>query len=154
MGTHPIFESDFDCLTEMDYDDLLRADCAKTGDPLNKRFSRAPDSNTDALAKAFEDEMEVELDTVFQKQQNTWSTTNQEKEPERPGPSGEKYDDDYFDSSDDEKISDRRVKSNDELLYDPGADDADEKWMEERGKSIQKARNSDAVLNCPSCMTV
>ena len=103
-----------------------------------------------------------------------------EKEPERPGPSGEKYDDDYFDSSDDEKIrlhlkrnssilflnsnsfgklvireffthkfSDRRVKSNDELLYDPGADDADEKWMEERGKSIQKARNSDAVLNCP-----
>ena len=46
-------------------------------------------------------------------------------------------------------FSDRRVKSNDELLYDPGADDADEKWMEERGKSIQKARNSDAVLNCP-----
>lgn len=82
----------------------------------------------DALAKAFEDEMEMELDTVFQKQQNTWSTTSQglgqgfhlifdsfayycrplnsatEKEPEQPGPSGEKYDDDYFDSSDDEKI--------------------------------------------------
>ena len=31
----------------------------------------------DALAKAFEDEMEMELDTVFQKQQNTWSTTSQ-----------------------------------------------------------------------------
>ena len=49
----------------------------------------------------------------------------------------------------DKYFSDRRVKTNDELLYDPGADDADEKWMEERGKSIQKAQNSDAVLNCP-----
>lgn len=90
----------------MDYDDLLRQDCAKTGDPLNKRFSRAPDSNTDALAKEFEDEMEMELDSVFQTQQNKWTTkTSQPAKEEQPGPSSnEKYDDDYFDSSDDEKV--------------------------------------------------
>merc|ERR1711892_342076 len=101
MGTHPIFESDFDCLTEnsqnMDYDDQLRLDCVKTGDPLNKRFSRAPDTSVDALAKEFEDEMEMELDCVFQKQQNTWSTSTTaapRTSIEAPGPSSNtKYDD-------------------------------------------------------------
>ena len=45
------------------------------------------------------------------------------------------------------------MKTNDELLYDPDADDEDEKWMvSQEGHKI--AKNSDAVLNCPSCMTV
>ena len=137
----------------MDYDDQLRLDCVKTGDPLNKRFSRAPDTSVDALAKEFEDEMEMELDCVFQKQQNTWSTITTaapRTSIEAPGPSSNsKYDDDYFDSSDDEKVTDRRVKSNDELLYDPAADDQDEQWMAQRGTLVEKAPNSDAVLNCP-----
>ena len=140
----------------MDYDDQLRRDCVKTGDPLNKRFSRAPDASVDALAKEFEDEMEMELDCVFQQQQNTWSTQPQtssssvgQTTTEKKGQTSSKYDDDYFDSSDDETVSDRRVKSNDELLYDPAADDQDEQWMASRGASIEKAPNSDAVLNCP-----
>ena len=56
--------------------------------------------------------------------------------------------------------------SNDELLYDPGADDDDEKWVQNRRRSYQPNSqassekekkkplpNSDAVLDCPACMT-
>ena len=86
--------------------------------------------------------------------------------PSLSGPSGlgpsslnrqptEKYDDAYFDSSDEEDNfrSSRKVKTNDELLYDPDADDQDEAWMAKQG-GLKKADNSDAILNCPSCMTV
>jgi len=30
MGTHPIFDSDFDCLTEL-FDDRNRFDCSRAG---------------------------------------------------------------------------------------------------------------------------
>ena len=48
---------------------------------------------------------------------------------------------------------DRKVKTNDELLYDPEADDKDEAWLAEQGGHV-KAENSDAILNCPACMSV
>uniref|UniRef100_A0A1A7WJ29 E2f-associated phosphoprotein n=1 Tax=Iconisemion striatum TaxID=60296 RepID=A0A1A7WJ29_9TELE len=88
------------------------------------------------------------------------------------------YDKIYFDSdSEDEdtpssstnwKRKQRVVPTNDELLYDPDEDDRDQAWVDarryssrkrpnaaSRSKSGQPQRlpNSDAVLNCPACMT-
>jgi len=152
----------------MDYDDELRLNCERTGDPLNKRFSKARDDDkADKLAKEFEDEMEIELDNLVMAQQSTWMTSADPADASRPSGSGqnnrpgpsrtkdtEKYDEAYFDSSDEEDLrADRKVKSNDELLYDPEADDLDEAWMAKQG-GLTKAEHSDAILNCPSCMTV
>lgn len=66
-----------------------------------------------------------------------------------------------------------QLDESDELLYDPNADDDDEKWVENKrklylglsgdSKSGSRKPNaqmgtlcpgSDAVLNCPGCMTV
>uniref|UniRef100_A0A1A8GT97 E2f-associated phosphoprotein n=1 Tax=Nothobranchius korthausae TaxID=1143690 RepID=A0A1A8GT97_9TELE len=93
-------------------------------------------------------------------------------------PSPPMYDKVYFDSdSEDEdtpssstswKRRQRVVPTNDELLYDPDEDDRDQAWVDarrynsrkqpnaaSRSKSGQPRRlpNSDAVLNCPACMT-
>jgi len=155
----------------MDYDDELRLSCERTGDPLNKRFSKARDDDkSDRLAQEFEDDMEIELDNLLMEQQSAWMDRPTEPRPSTVKPSSgssgqgtsgvkreptEKYDDAYFDSSDEEDnfTSSRKVKTNDELLYDPDADDQDEAWMAKQG-GLKKAENSDAVLNCPSCMIV
>ncbi len=75
------------------------------------------------------------------------------------------------------KIKHRKM-TNDELLYDPNMDDEDQKWVDSqrrqyqpRGRGVrggagrgqvgqgrdkpaaQKLPNSDAILNCPACMT-
>ncbi|XP_037787964.1 E2F-associated phosphoprotein-like [Penaeus monodon] len=63
----------------------------------------------------------------------------------------------------------RRILSNDELFYDPQMDDRDQQWMDAKRRSYQikkKRRSSnpgkgdpqplpqsDAVLNCPACLT-
>ncbi|KAM4663128.1 E2F-associated phosphoprotein [Discoglossus pictus] len=94
--------------------------------------------------------------------------------------SQEYYDDIYFDSdSEDESNSaaqgskhrpkkKNKVLSNDELLYDPQEDDRDQEWVDaqrRRYRNIKKPKHnpqqpetsgipsSDAVLNCPACMT-
>ena len=76
----------------------------------------------------------------------------------------DKYSDIYFDSDDDEESTQRKVVSNDDLFYDPEADDVDQSWVDSVRKSYQmpkpgvsgnvsKLPNSDAVLNCPACFT-
>lgn len=62
-------------------------------------------------------------------------------------------------------------EGNEELFYDPLADEADEEWIERKRNeylcpgdngpctssdklSGKRIKNSDAVLNCPSCMTL
>ncbi|KAK6997747.1 E2F-associated phosphoprotein [Biomphalaria glabrata] len=74
------------------------------------------------------------------------------------------YDGAYFDSDeeDDAEINKHTVVSNDDLLYDPDMDDEDQKWVDKQrnhglsrdsnSKGI-KAPNSDALLDCPACMT-
>jgi len=42
MGTHPIFESDFDCLTEMDFSSILQG---KNRDELEKLSSNEDEIN-------------------------------------------------------------------------------------------------------------
>ncbi|XP_030639513.1 E2F-associated phosphoprotein [Chanos chanos] len=92
----------------------------------------------------------------------------------------QQYDSIYFDSDSDEennagcsqsqKRKLRCVLSNDELLYDPDEDDRDQAWVDAKRKQYRSNRrrpgtaanrrstsqalpNSDAVLNCPACMT-
>ena len=92
------------------------------------------------------------------------------------------YDQEYFDSESDEEetSTDKQKKqhpviSNDDLLYDPMADAEDQAWVDRQwnrrrgnkpGKqtaagggakgqtmSSRKPPSSDAVLDCPACMT-
>ncbi|XP_074646580.1 E2F-associated phosphoprotein-like [Tubulanus polymorphus] len=86
------------------------------------------------------------------------------------------YDDIYFDSdeSNSEEMdstspakksekSNHPVFSNDDLLYDPQMDDDDQKWIDNQrsrcrpaikaSKNDKKHSKTDAVLNCPACMT-
>jgi len=89
------------------------------------------------------------------------------------------YDEIYFDSDDSDgeqlddegkqarqsaKLASRGVVSDEELLYDPHIDDDNQNWVDtERRKQHTSVSNdkgisgllprSDAVLNCPACMT-
>ncbi|MEQ2266136.1 hypothetical protein XENORESO_019035 [Xenotaenia resolanae] len=88
------------------------------------------------------------------------------------------YDKVYFDSDSEEEdtpssSTDRRqrqriIPTNDELLYDPDEDDRDQAWVDARRYNSRKFQStasrsqlrqrqglpsSDAVLNCPACMT-
>ncbi|XP_078515510.1 E2F-associated phosphoprotein [Lissotriton helveticus] len=92
------------------------------------------------------------------------------------------YDEVYFDSdSEDEEQGQTKTKkrrkhkhrilTNDELLYDPQKDDRDQAWVDAQRRGYFNARrqipgqpqksqlqpqtlpNSDAILNCPACMT-
>ncbi|KAH7933503.1 hypothetical protein HPB49_013252 [Dermacentor silvarum] len=68
----------------------------------------------------------------------------------------------------DDKKTEKSGPSNDDLFYDPEMDDEDEKWVNEQRRSCifpdksehkdgGKAKplpQSDAVLNCPGCMTL
>ncbi|XP_013781941.1 E2F-associated phosphoprotein-like [Limulus polyphemus] len=71
--------------------------------------------------------------------------------------------------SDDEDFSGQAKAtepSNDDLLYDPKMDDDDEKWVEDKRRAyifpkfqtssekVTPLPNSDAVLNCPACMSL
>ncbi|KAG7233447.1 hypothetical protein INR49_007015 [Caranx melampygus] len=99
----------------------------------------------------------------------------------RPGlPNPRMYDNIYFDSDseDEDKPSSstgqrrrqRVIPTNDELLYDPDEDDRDQAWVDARRRQyINRKRpaaalrsqprrpqglpSSDAILNCPACMT-
>lgn len=88
------------------------------------------------------------------------------------------YDNIYFDSDSDsdqegkagssksQKKKQRNIPTNDELLYDPDEDDRDQAWVDAKRRRYRDSRrlgsgrgqsqalpSSDAVLNCPACMT-
>ncbi|KAK3093334.1 hypothetical protein FSP39_014205 [Pinctada imbricata] len=84
------------------------------------------------------------------------------------------YDDVYFDSDEEEMVTSagderkrrkkgkHKVLTDDNLLYDPDMDDEDQKWVDKHRRSYQpkgqgnkpsKLPKSDAVLDCPACMT-
>ncbi|XP_071369404.1 E2F-associated phosphoprotein isoform X2 [Centroberyx affinis] len=96
-------------------------------------------------------------------------------------PEPQLYDKIYFDSDSEEedtpsssrgrRRSQRTIPTNDELLYDPDEDDRDQAWVDARRRVYSSGRrrpaagarprpgqphglpSSDAVLNCPACMT-
>ncbi|KAH9499538.1 hypothetical protein Btru_078083 [Bulinus truncatus] len=74
----------------------------------------------------------------------------------------EYYDGVYFDSDEENAEDKHAIISNDDLLYDPDMDDEDQKWVDRQRNRGQprgpdgkrkKAQNSDALLDCPACMT-
>ncbi|XP_060118081.1 E2F-associated phosphoprotein [Heteronotia binoei] len=136
----------------------------------------------------FQKEMEAELDCTMKNIEGKWKSQLTD-ETSSAGQSGtvttsKYYDDIYFDSdSEDEdkvvsqetkekrKHKQRRIPTNDELLYDPEEDKRDQEWVDRQRRryhNIRSARpegkqkeskrlpaipSSDAVLNCPACMT-
>ncbi|XP_043930029.1 E2F-associated phosphoprotein [Protopterus annectens] len=138
----------------------------------------------------FEKEMEAELNTTMKTLEGSWTSPVVSSGSDQVGTSGldpsqnknkpQYYDDIYFDtdSEDEEEPRTKQVKkktkrkhrvlTNDELLYDPDADDEDQAWVDahrrrHHGISTVKQQNqhhtklkplpaSDAVLNCPGCM--
>lgn len=127
----------------------------------------------------FEKEMEAELNSTIKSMENKLSSLDKGSSSGsgRVGTAPSKYYDDiYFDSDSEEedktaqvtkkkKKRQHRIPTNDELLYDPEKDNRDQAWVDaqRRGyhglgtwRSHQQQRpvpNSDAVLNCPACMT-
>ncbi|XP_074765966.1 E2F-associated phosphoprotein [Athene noctua] len=134
----------------------------------------------------FQKEMEAELDTTMRTLEGKWKSpemgTSSSTGQTAPATTSKYYDDIYFDSDseDEDKIvtqdvwknrrhQQRRILSNDELLYDPEEDSRDQAWVDSQRRRYRNQRrvlpqqqqqpkpsavpNSDAVLNCPACMT-
>ncbi|XP_013421403.1 E2F-associated phosphoprotein isoform X2 [Lingula anatina] len=164
------------------------------GTPEQKRRIRRRSLGKESSSEdEFEKEMNMELDETLEEMER--------ERKESAGPSDpaqqQSYDNIYFDSDEEEnKQADEGqggppkhpVLSNDDLLYDPGMDDEDQRWVDrireryqptaskvakpggyrrgsagkggstgsrQRGQipAVKPLPKSDAVLNCPACMT-
>ncbi|KAM4541276.1 E2F-associated phosphoprotein [Fundulus diaphanus] len=126
----------------------------------------------------FEKEMETELSSTIRTMEGTWGPA---AGGGSTGDSclsyPHMYDKVYFDSDSEEdtpssskgrRKRQRIIPTNDELLYDPDEDDRDQAWVDARRyngrkqqdpaswsqhRQSQRLPSSDAVLNCPACMT-
>ncbi|XP_055508060.1 E2F-associated phosphoprotein [Leucoraja erinacea] len=129
----------------------------------------------------FEKEMAAELDTTMKVIEGSWSFTPEGasssavSSQSRAAPEQQYYNEVYFDSDSEgedeqegsgskKKCSKRqKVLTNDELLYDPDQDDRDQAWVDMQRRGYRGLKQhmseslpipvSDAVLNCPACMT-
>lgn len=129
----------------------------------------------------FEKEMEAELNSTIKTMEDklfSLGTGSSSGVGKVGGVTTKYYDEIYFDSdSEDEdkaaqvtkkkkkKKKQHRIPTNDELLYDPEKDDRDQAWVDTKRRGYhgiglqrpcqkqQPVPNSDAVLNCPACMT-
>ncbi|XP_054825989.1 E2F-associated phosphoprotein [Eublepharis macularius] len=133
----------------------------------------------------FQKEMEAELDCTMKNIEGKWKLqlTGAASTAGQSGTvtTSKYYDDIYFDSDSEEedkvvsqevkkkrKHKQRRIPTNDELLYDPEEDKRDQEWVDRQRRRYHNIRSaqtegkqaklpvipsSDAVLNCPACMT-
>ncbi|XP_066488158.1 E2F-associated phosphoprotein [Tiliqua scincoides] len=131
----------------------------------------------------FQKEMEAELDCTMKNMEGKWKSQLEGGTSSAGTATTSKYYDDiYFDSdSEDEdkvvapesktkrKHQERRIPTNDELFYDPEEDNRDQEWIDKKRRKYHNLRSvrsqqqqqaklpaipsSDAVLNCPACMT-
>lgn len=127
----------------------------------------------------FEKEMNEELNqrvSALEEARKTGQISKEQKGGENPTagssvPQALQYDEDdvYFDSDEEEMITEGGKKkkkkeemfTDEDLFYDPNQDDEDEKWVNKHrrshlmtgGKGSKKLPASDAVLDCPACMT-
>lgn len=148
-----------------------------TPDQKRKLIRECLTGESESSEDEFEKEMEAELNSTIKTMEVKLSSleTGSSSGNGKVGTASTKYYDDiYFDSdSEDEdkaaqvkkKKKRHRIPTNDELLYDPEKDNRDQAWVDARrrgyhGFGIQRPRqpqqpvpNSDAVLNCPACMT-
>ncbi|XP_024125979.1 E2F-associated phosphoprotein isoform X1 [Oryzias melastigma] len=127
----------------------------------------------------FEKEMEAELSSTLRTMEGSWAPADAATGggSEAVGSANpQMYDSIYFDSDSEEEDNAgsssaqrrkrRLIPSNDELLYDPEEDERDQAWVDARRRGSRNAAarrsgsqrpqalpSSDAVLNCPACMT-
>jgi hypothetical protein len=138
----------------------------------HKRLRRHSFGHKSSSEDEFEKEMAAELNSTMKKiEADHGVESNNAPSTAIAGEMSERcYDNEYFDSdSDDEGTSEEKKKvkhpipSNDDLLYDPEMDDEDQKWVdkqrrlyqpETRGGHVKPLPTSDAVLNCPGCMSL
>nr|XP_009668269.1 PREDICTED: E2F-associated phosphoprotein [Struthio camelus australis] len=166
------------CSSEDEVDVLLHG----TPDQKRKLIRECLTGESESSSEdEFQKEMEAELNTTMRTMEGKWKPLEMDTSSStgQPGPAttSKYYDDIYFDSDseDEDKIvaqdvrkkrrhQQRRVLSNDELLYDPEEDSRDQAWVDSQRRGYRNQRqaqqqkplavpNSDAVLNCPACMT-
>ncbi|KAL5264927.1 hypothetical protein ACHWQZ_G005874 [Mnemiopsis leidyi] len=146
-----------------DYGAVSSEDEMQEEDPLmGDEFLREEDESDDD----FEKEMDMEI-------RQHMSISLPEKKKEKAKKEDKFYDDIYFNSSDEESGSnsvDKKIKSNDELFYDPQQDEKDEKWVQKKRRNYlqpgskksgetsassttEKDPATSATLACPSCMS-
>ncbi|KAG9481086.1 hypothetical protein GDO78_010368, partial [Eleutherodactylus coqui] len=129
----------------------------------------------------FEKEMEKELSSTMKTMEGRWQshgpgTSTSATTTSAEGGPQQYYDDVYFDSDSEEeegkkpnRKEKRKVLTNDDLLYDPHEDDRHQEWVDAKRRSYRNIRkrrqsqthptepkalsSSDAILNCPACMT-
>ncbi|XP_044520641.1 E2F-associated phosphoprotein isoform X3 [Gracilinanus agilis] len=123
----------------------------------------------------FEKEMEAELNSTIKTMEDKLSSieTGNSLGTVKTSMVLSKYYDDMYSDSDSEdedtvnkkkKKQQYRIPTNDELLYDPEKDNRDQAWVDAQRRGYhclgmqlshqqQAVPNSDAVLNCPACMT-
>ncbi|XP_067904138.1 E2F-associated phosphoprotein [Heterodontus francisci] len=130
----------------------------------------------------FEKEMAAELDSTMKIIEGSWALAAEGASSSigscqsQAVPNPQYYDEVYFDSDSEaeneqkecdskKKRKRQKVLTNDELLYDPNQDDRDQAWVDQQRRGYRGLNNqsnqsetapvptSDAVLNCPACMT-
>ncbi|NXG91620.1 EAPP protein, partial [Stercorarius parasiticus] len=138
-------------------------------------------SSDDEFQKEMEAELNTTMRSMEGKWKSPEMGTSSSTGQTGPAATSKYYDDIYFDSDseDEDKIvtqdirkkrkhQQRQILSNDELLYDPEEDNRDQEWVDSQRRGYRNQRrvpkqqqqtkpsavpNSDAVLNCPACMT-
>lgn len=151
------------------------------GTPEQKRkmcLRNTTDSQESSSEDEFEKEMNAELNgrvKDMERRRGSVSEAGCSGTMETESTEPQRYHDDVYCDSDEEDMvtqGDAKKKqkefSNDDLLYDPNIDDDNEKWMENRRRSYlsrssagpstsrkkqKRLPTSDAVLDCPACMT-
>ncbi|XP_064603549.1 E2F-associated phosphoprotein-like [Liolophura sinensis] len=153
---------------------------ASSGENRPNENTSSEDDFEKEMNKELDDQV-AELEAQRKAQASSQSTSanmankKQEGDNSRGTENQANYDEVYFDSDEEEMVEGekrrkkRPVLSNDELLYDPNMDDDDQRWMDNRRKQYQPSSqqtgvstqkrskkglpSSDAVLDCPACMT-
>ncbi|CAK8678052.1 unnamed protein product [Clavelina lepadiformis] len=123
--------------------------------------------------------MRKELDATMSSIEKSWiersgvnSDSNEPSTSNTSKKKKEEYDNIYFDSDDEEgttRKSQKKRLTNDQLFYDPMADERNQQWVNRqrlRGSAKRKPNEtkdniskksskstSDAILTCPACMT-
>ncbi|XP_076320704.1 E2F-associated phosphoprotein-like [Tachypleus tridentatus] len=162
-------EDDFLVFEPSESDDDSNEPCSSEDDLeayIKKKFEISEPDN-------FEQEMDSELANEL-KEREQQSILSMELEGVSHNSALPKYKnkikfDDGSSESDDEDLSGQAKAtepSNDDLLYNPKMDEDDEKWVEDKRRSyifpkfqtssekVVPLPNSDAVLNCPACMSL
>ncbi|KAM4014196.1 E2F-associated phosphoprotein [Anomaloglossus baeobatrachus] len=137
-------------------------------------------SSDDDFEKEMENELSSTMKTMEGRWQSNGPDASTSAAPaSAEGDKPQYYDEIYFDSDSEEEGTEKgktqnrkkkhQVLSNDDLLYDPHEDDRDQEWVDAKRRSYRNIRkqrqsqthptkrqalpSSDAILNCPACMT-